>query len=166
MKQVISLNGLWQAQGISPDGNTLSLPAKVPGMIHVDLEREGHLPNMFWRDNAEQCQWVEDWTWIYRHTFTLDPSLPLDYCVLEFGGLDTYAEIKINKPFLPERKTLKFLIVLTLPNFCILEKTPLRWFLPLIKNIFWENEWITRRPLIVPIGFMCAGCSVPFTGIG
>lgn len=99
MKQVISLNGLWQAQGISPDGNTLSLPAKVPGMIHVDLEREGHLPNMFWRDNAEQCQWVEDWTWIYRHTFTLDPSLPLDYCVLEFGGLDTYAEIKINQTF-------------------------------------------------------------------
>lgn len=99
MKKSVSLDGLWQAQGISPEGESLSLPAKVPGMIHVDLEREGYLPSMFWRDNAEQCQWVEDWTWIYRHSFQLPSDVPLDYCVLEFGGLDTYAEIKLNGVF-------------------------------------------------------------------
>jgi hypothetical protein len=63
MKQVISLNGLWQAQGTSPDGETISLISKVPGMIHVDLKREGFLPKTFWWDNANQCQWVEDWTY-------------------------------------------------------------------------------------------------------
>lgn len=99
MKKAISLNGLWQASGISPDGKTITIPAKVPGMIHVDLAREGYLPDMYWRDNANQCQWVEDWTWTYRHTFTLEDSLYLDYAVLEFGGLDTYADIKINGTF-------------------------------------------------------------------
>lgn len=100
MKQSVSLNGVWQVTGRGPRGDVLHLDGTVPGMIHVDLEQKGLIPPMFWRDNANDCQWVEDWTWEYRRCFTLPEDADLRYAVLEFGGLDTYAEITVNgEPF-------------------------------------------------------------------
>ena len=96
MKTQISLDGKWNLTGVSPTGETKKLQADVPGMVHVDLEREGIIPEMFWRDNADQCQWVEDWTWIYERSFKIPQDFDLAYCEIEFGGLDTYAEIEIN----------------------------------------------------------------------
>lgn len=96
MKKELNLGGIWQVKGYGPNGEKMSLPAKVPGMIHLDLEREGKIPTMFWRDNAEQCQWVETWTWEYSTYFDVPADADLSYAVLEFGGLDTYADIWLN----------------------------------------------------------------------
>ena len=96
MKQELSLNGIWQVAGYGPAGETLRLDAAVPGMIHLDLEREGIIPPMFWRDNAEQCQWVENWSWEYSRSFDVPEDADLRFARLEFGGLDTYADITLN----------------------------------------------------------------------
>ena len=91
-------------QNAEPKGETMSLKANVPGMIHLDLEREGKIPTMFWRDNAEQCQWVENWAWEYSSEFTVPEDADLSYSVLEFGGLDTYADITLNGKKLAKTK--------------------------------------------------------------
>ncbi len=47
----ISLDGDWQLRGEAPAGDkTLSLTGHVPGHVHLDLLREGLIPDPFWRD--------------------------------------------------------------------------------------------------------------------
>ena len=108
MKDLISLDGKWHASGITPEGNRIELLADVPGMIHVDLERDGLIPPMFWRDNAEQCQWVEHCYWTYEREFDIPQDADLTFAVIEFGGLDTYADITING--IPVGKTRNMMV--------------------------------------------------------
>ncbi len=96
----LSLNGSWQVTGVSPTGEIKTLTATVPGAIHLDLEREGIIPEMFWRDNAEACQWVEHWDWTYTREFEIPEGTVLENSIIEFGGLDTYADITVNGKFL------------------------------------------------------------------
>jgi beta-mannosidase len=96
-KRIVSLDGIWQLDGVDRDGGAqLSLPGTVPGMVHPDLLAAGRIPDPFWRDQAEQCQWVEKWDWSYSRSFDLPPGFDTSWVELEFGGLDTYAEIVLN----------------------------------------------------------------------
>ncbi len=93
----MSLNGDWRLTGTAPDGNqTISLTGRVPGNVHPDLLREGHIPDPFWRDQAEECQWVEQWSWVYEREFSLPADFRREWAVLRFEGLDTFAEIALN----------------------------------------------------------------------
>ena len=95
--KVFNLNGNWELKGISPDKtNILTLEGTVPGQVHVDLEREGHIPDPFWRDNADQCQWPEHYEWRYKKIFDLPEGFMQDMVKLQFDGLDTYADVYIN----------------------------------------------------------------------
>ena len=65
-KRTISLNGEWIFEGVSPDGSErIKLKAVVLGFVHVDLLNEGMIKDPFWRDQANGCQWVENWYWTY-----------------------------------------------------------------------------------------------------
>lgn len=78
-------------------GDTLWLSAKVPGTVHQDLINHGKLPNPFYGMNEQQVQWVEDKDWIYRTSFMVSKSqLERDAALLEFDGLDTYADVYLN----------------------------------------------------------------------
>ena len=96
-KNVFSLDGKWDVTGWSPDKSShMELKGNVPGQIHDDLIREGKIENPFWRNNAEKCQWVENWTWVYRKSFTLPEGFSDKGTVLRFDGIDTYSEIYLN----------------------------------------------------------------------
>jgi hypothetical protein len=86
-----------------------TLEGTVPGQVHPDLQREGLIPDPFWRDNAEQCQWPEHWEWRYKKIFDLPENFPNDWLALQFDGLDTYADIFLNgkKIGTPSPKTNK-----------------------------------------------------------
>ena len=58
--------------GISPTLQLPSLPAEVPGHIHLDLHRAGVIPNPFVRMHERDVAWVDDADWVYETTFTLD----------------------------------------------------------------------------------------------
>lgn len=64
--------------------------AKVPGCVHTDLIEE----NLYWRDNYEKYQWIENCDWRYKKVFTLEEVR--DNMVLAFEGLDTYCDIYLN----------------------------------------------------------------------
>lgn len=70
------------------------LSATVPGCVHTDLQKHGLIPDYFWRDNNEQCQWIEQEDWTYSCVF--DCPISNQKAVLHFDGLDTYATIKLN----------------------------------------------------------------------
>lgn len=89
----IPLDGAWQGEGQSPEGETLRFDGRVPGCVHADLLRAGVLTDLFWRDNAENCQWIERWDWRYEKTFDA-PSC--EHAVLVFEGLDVYCEVFLN----------------------------------------------------------------------
>jgi len=92
-----SLNGKWRLTGMAPEGaERMELHGVVPGHVHLDLLSNGRIPDPFWRDQAEACQWVEKWDWLYERDFVLDASWVNSWVVLEFGGLDTFAEITVN----------------------------------------------------------------------
>ena len=90
----IDLNGQWLGEGHSPTGERTAFTGTVPGCVHTDLLKNRMVPDYFWRDNADQVQWIEDWDWTYRRTFTLD-AIPAEP-ELVFEGLDTYATVRVN----------------------------------------------------------------------
>jgi beta-mannosidase len=95
--QTISLNGNWDLTGIDPTGGkNIHIPGRVPGMVHPDLLRAGLIKDPFWRFQANDCQWVENWQWIYSRDFTLPKHFPMNSVVLRFEGLDTFATIRVN----------------------------------------------------------------------
>ncbi len=96
--QILSLDGKWQLAGFEPGGvrRPLMLQGQVPGQVHVDLLREGVIPDPFWRDQAEQCQWVEHWDWRYEREFHVPDGFSSEWTILQFDGLDTFATIFLN----------------------------------------------------------------------
>ena len=94
-----SLDGnSWKIDGLNPDkSKNIALQGTVPGMVHPDLQREGLIPDPFWRDNYKQCQWPEFWAWTYKRTFDVSPEmLSKQWIQLQFDGIDTYSDIYLN----------------------------------------------------------------------
>jgi len=94
---VISLNGEWKIKGIDPEGKkNVELAGVVPGQVHTDLVKAGIIPDPFWRDQAEQCQWVENWDWHYSRSFEVPEDFDTTWAEINFEGLDTFATIILN----------------------------------------------------------------------
>ena len=55
------LDGKWRGEGFSPSGEKLSFEGNVPGCVHTDLLACGRLKDLFWRDQAKEASWIEDW---------------------------------------------------------------------------------------------------------
>ena len=90
----ISLNKGWE---FSQVGKGEWLPATVPGTVHQDLIDNDKLINPFFGMNEEKVQWVEKEDWQYKTTFTLTKEqLARQAALLNFEGLDTYADIYLN----------------------------------------------------------------------
>jgi beta-mannosidase len=78
-------------------GDTLWLPATVPGTVHTDLLANGVIPDPFYGDNERRLQWIEREDWEYRTTFTVGADdLARAHHELVFDGLDTYATVLLN----------------------------------------------------------------------
>ncbi|MFM1744244.1 MAG: hypothetical protein RLZZ630_181 [Bacteroidota bacterium] len=71
--------------------------AVVPGCVHLDLIREGIIPDPFLNDNESRVQWVGESDWVYSTRFNCtDEVLRNKSLLLVFEGLDTYAEVRLN----------------------------------------------------------------------
>ena len=89
----INLNGKWQLYG-EYEGGTISSTATVPGCVHTDLMGSVLDYDIFYRDNADKCQWIENSDWKYERHFDIDEPDKRSTLVLE--GVDVYASVYIN----------------------------------------------------------------------
>ena len=78
-------------------GDSLWLPATVPGCVHTDLLDNKIIPDPFFRTNELEVKWVESEDWEYFTTFEVRGEIAsLPNISLEFLGLDTYADVYLN----------------------------------------------------------------------
>ncbi|PYE50102.1 beta-mannosidase [Paenibacillus barcinonensis] len=74
------------------------MPAQVPGCVHTDLLRLGHIPDPFYGTNEKEVQWIDKKDWEYQTTFDVGAGLyTQDHLELVFDGLDTYADVYVNE---------------------------------------------------------------------
>ncbi len=93
MKQ-ISLNGAWELHRAD---DATSIPAQVPGCVHLDLLRAGNIPDPFYRDNELRLLWIGETDWVYSRSFTAPPDfMAHEHVLLVCHGLDTLATITVN----------------------------------------------------------------------
>jgi len=93
----LSLNGRWTLEGRSASGERIEIPARVPGVVHWDLQRAGLIGDPFEGAVEENVQWVALQTWTYSLTFRAGSRmLSAKNVELVFEGLDTFAEISLN----------------------------------------------------------------------
>lgn len=76
-----------------------SVKTTVPGCVHTDLKACGLIPDMFYRDNSKEVQWIENCDWTYSCMFDAEMGKNVS---LVFEGLDTYAEIYLNGEIIGE----------------------------------------------------------------
>lgn len=102
------LNGSWllqevcapeEAATLTVSGASGQIPAAVPGDVHKDLQNAGRIPDPYYSDNVNQCQWVADKNWCYLKEFTLDSTELETVSNLVFYGLDTFADVYVNGHF-------------------------------------------------------------------
>lgn len=73
------------------------LPATVPGSVHTDLLANKKIEDPYYRLNEHNLQWIDKVDWEYKTTFKVDGKiLKRDCIVLDFKGLDTYADVEVN----------------------------------------------------------------------
>ncbi len=77
-------------------GVTPSIPAKVPGSIHMDLLRAGLIEDPYYEMNSLKCEWVPQRWWMYRTTCVIPEELKGKRIRLIFRGIDYKAHIFFN----------------------------------------------------------------------
>lgn len=88
------LKGNWQ---FAEAGTNDWLPATVPGCVHTDLLANGKIEDPYYRLNEHDLQWIDKKDWSYKTNILVDaPLLEFDRIILEFNGLDTYADVSLN----------------------------------------------------------------------
>lgn len=79
------------------------MDAAVPGCVHTDLIQNGVIEDPFFRLNEHSVQWVDKKDWVYKTQLDVPPTfLKKQRIVLEFKGLDTYADVFLNDQLILE----------------------------------------------------------------
>lgn len=108
-RERIPLENTWSVRQLPDDGMAESqdaepprmeggwLPATVPGDVHLDLLKDGKIPDPFYRDNEAKLQWIEKAGWEYRSSIDATSAvLGHEHIDLVFDGLDTACTIYLN----------------------------------------------------------------------
>jgi beta-mannosidase len=91
---VVPIGTGWQFRQV---GASDWLPASVPGTVHTDLLKNGKIEDPFYRTNELNQQWIEREDWEYKTMFSVSSDvISKDKIILDFQGLDTYADIYLN----------------------------------------------------------------------
>ncbi len=73
-----------------------SIEARVPGEVHLDLERAGLLGDCNVGLNVQAARWVEEQVWVYRTRFEAPAEAAGQRSWLVFEGLDLAAVVYLN----------------------------------------------------------------------
>ena len=91
---VQSLNEGWTLTG---DTLNISMQVDVPSVVQQSLYENGIIPHPYLGTVENQLLWISDHPWDYTLRFDVDKELLEKQVIeLEFEGIDTYAEVKLN----------------------------------------------------------------------
>ncbi|MBE6762196.1 MAG: hypothetical protein E7551_07905 [Ruminococcaceae bacterium] len=151
----LNLNGNWKGVCYTEDGKTdFDFNGNVPSCVHTDLIAENIIDyDIFYRDNAEKCQWIENRAFDYTKTFTV-PEFSGN-AELVFEGLDTYTDIYLNgehlastdNMFIEHRFDLKNLLKKGENTLKVHFRSPIKEVegLPALKGAFTTERLHSRR---------------------
>jgi beta-mannosidase len=81
----------------SQEGDSLWMPATIPGTVQTDLLNLKKIPQPFKANNEDSIQWISERNWFYKtHFLVAEDALLKSKHFLNFEGLDTYASIFLN----------------------------------------------------------------------
>ena len=90
----VPLDGTWQ---LRQQGSKKIYNAVVPGVVHLDLQRNQVIADPFYGAYEEKLQWIGDTGWVYEKYFELDRNFFANRNIqLVCEGLDTYANVYVN----------------------------------------------------------------------
>jgi beta-mannosidase len=102
----IELNSHWEythfpycqtdEQALSESESADWKSAVVPGDVHLDLQRNGELPDLVFGQNFYRSVWVENDDFMYRTSFDAPSQKKNSSIYLDFDGLDCFATIWLN----------------------------------------------------------------------
>ncbi len=103
----MNVNGSWELierpldDGPDRFADIASLPsdlsAQVPGDVNDALVASGRMPEPLVGTNFQQFDWIEDRSWWYRRTFSVNRELrDMQRLVLSLDGLDVHADVWLN----------------------------------------------------------------------
>lgn len=100
----IPINSGWQFKQAS---KTEWYEAKIPGTVHTDLLENELIEDPYYRTNEKELQWIEHEDWEYKTTFNVNSNIiTKDRIVLDFTGLDTYADVYLNDSLILEANNM------------------------------------------------------------
>ena len=92
MKKIYELSDGWTL-----NYNGKKIAARVPGDITLDLYQGGIVKNPYFGLNHKELHWIAEQDFVYETTFSLPEDIFLsEEILLEFDGIDTFAEILLN----------------------------------------------------------------------
>lgn len=98
------LGGIWEFKEAN---SNLWSEAQVPGTVHIDLLREGRVPEPYYRLNEHYMQWIDKCDWEYRTTFEITAEeFEAQNLTMLFRGLDTFCDVYINDKMVLEANNM------------------------------------------------------------
>lgn len=98
MRQSLTAGWTLRAAGgeVPPAIVAATVPATVPGCVHLDLMSAGLIPDPYLDQNEALVQWIASADWEYSTTFDWVPATVPDCIDLVAAGLDTVATVELN----------------------------------------------------------------------
>ncbi|MBR5910408.1 MAG: glycoside hydrolase family 2 protein [Bacteroidales bacterium] len=96
-KQNVVVQLLNQGWTLTGDTLNINMQVDVPSVVQQSLYENGIIPHPYLGTVENQLLWISDHPWDYTLRFDVDKELLEKQVVeLEFEGIDTYAEVKLN----------------------------------------------------------------------
>ncbi len=124
-------------------GSQTWYPAKIPGVVHTNLIANNLIEDPYWENNETKQQWIENEDWHYRTKFNITADqLSNQNIEIDFKGLDTYANVYLNKELIIEannmfrswRADVKSLLSVGQNSLEVIFKSPLKQNRNAVKN--------------------------------
>lgn len=91
---ITSINSNWEFKSSQ---DSIFLPARIPGTVHLDLLKNKKIEDPFYRLNEHKLQWIDKLDWHYKTAFEVnDFHHKYENIELNFLGLDTYCDVFLN----------------------------------------------------------------------
>ena len=97
----INLNGIWNMSG-----NDFNCCGTIPGSVYSFLINNGLMDNPFYRTNEEKALEISRYDYTFSREFIYEKQTDDKRVLLRCEGLDTLADIFINRVFIASTKNM------------------------------------------------------------